>query len=754
METIADAEAVAIVPTPEISKKFKIKDIVRDPNLARHLNQDERNAIGMWVVNGYVRDLSSRIVWTQRNAEAIKLALQFKEDKTFPWTGASNVKFPLVTIAALQFLARISILTKGRRIARYEYIGADPDGKKLARANRISLHTSLQLVDEDVAWLDSDEQCKFGAALVGSAFKKTYFDPVQGTNISEYVPAQYFVFDYHCKHVDKTLRATHCIGMNANKIRERVARGLFIEEENPQTPGPETIANLLRVTADEISGLWNQGASEEYRVLEQHCWFDFDGDGYAEPYIISVREDTGHVYRIVARFFDDGDVHRVNDLAVRQYEGMALKASDPKDKSKYERLAQEMEDASDNKIVRIDPVKYFTKYTFIPSPDGGAYGLGLGALLGPVNAAVDTLINQLIDAGTMSNTGGGFLGRGVKLKGGKTTFDPFEWKPVDSTGDDLRKNIMPLPTKEPSAVLFQLLGILITYGEKIGSATDIMTGVSPGQNTPAETSRNTVEQGMMLFSGIYARMYRAFREELQKFYELNRLYLHTSPVFWELTEGPDAIIAPDDYTAGRFRVFPAADASTVSGQQRKQKAAELVQFAMTPFGAQLDKTYVTRQWLEAGEYDVDAVFPDPNGPRAIKPPPNPKLAIEQAKLAQDQQQHQDNMMLAVAKLKSEIALNNAKIAELQAKAEMELAKADGVDKEQLIALLNAQIGAAKADNEHLMKSADLLLKAHATRNDMEQGQHQRIMDVHDRLEAQRTQAEAASQEGEVNANPA
>lgn len=753
METIANAEAVAVVATPQVRRKFKIEDIVKDPNLARHLNQDERNAFGMWVVNGYVRDLSSRIVWTQRNAEAIKLALQYKEDKTFPWTGASNVKFPLVTIAALQFLARISILTKGRNIARYEYIGADPDGKKLARSQRISKHTSLQLVDGDVAWLDSDEACKFGAALVGSAFKKTYFDSVQGTNISEYVPAQHFVFDYHCKHIDTASRATHCISMSTNKVRERVARGIFLEEEDPQAPGPEVVTNLLRVAADEITGLWNQGGSEEYRVLEQHCWFDFDGDGYAEPYIISVREDTGHVYRIVARFFDDGDVHRVNDLAVRQLENLALQSQDMAVKSKYEKQAQEMQDAADNKVVRIDPVKYFTKYTFIPSPDGGAYGLGLGALLGPVNAAADTLINQLIDAGTMSNTGGGFLGRGVKLKGGKTTFDPFEWKPVDSTGDDLRKNIMPLPTKEPSDTLFKLLTILITYGEKIGSATDIMTGVSPGQNTPAETSRNTVEQGMMLFSGIFARMYRAFREELQKFYELNRLYLHTSPVFWELTQGPDAIIAPDDYTAGRMRVFPAADPSTVSGQQRKQKAAELVQFAMSPLGGQLDKVYVTRQWLEAGEYDVDAVFPDPNGPRAVKPPMNPKMQIEQGKLQFQQQQHQDNMMLAVAKLKTEISLNNAKIAELQAKAEMELAKADGVDKEQAIALLNAQIGAARADNEHLLKSVDLLMKGQETQNNVTQGHHQRIMDLHDRLTAQRQESEAASQEGEGNANP-
>jgi hypothetical protein len=456
-----------------------------------------------------------------------------------------------------------------------------------------------------------------------------------------------------------------------------------------------------------------------------------------------VREDTGHVYRIVARFFEDG-IHRKNDVIVRQYDNLALQAKDPAERSRLEKEADQYQNSPENAITRIDPIKFFTKYTFIPSPDGGAYGLGLGALLGPVNSAVDSLINQLIDSGTMSNTAGGFLGRGVKLKGGKNTFDPFEWKIADVTGDDLRKGIFPLPVREPSSVLFQLLGVLITYGEKIGSATDVMTGVNPGQNTPAETSRNTVEQGMMLFSGIYARMYRSFREELQKLYELNRLYFQTSPRFFELTQGPDAILAPDDYSEGRFRVFPAADPSTVSGQQRKDKADKLAAFASSPLGGKMDKDAVAKNWLEAHEYDVELFFPDPKGPRAVQPPQNPKVALEQAKLQQEQQKHQDEMMLQVTEMKSKIALNNAKITQMQAQATLAIAKADGVDKAHEIALIDAQIGAARAENEALQKSVDLFMKLHKTKDDIDTGHHNRLMDVHDRL----TQREAAKQQGE------
>jgi chaperonin GroES len=750
---IADGTGVQIVQPPKIRGKKKLADLVKSPNVALMLSEDERKAFGDWVVNGYVRDMSTRKEWEERNAKAIRLALQIKEEKSFPWTNASNVKFPLVTIGALQFLARISILTRGRYIAKYEAYGADPDGTKFKRAKRISLHTSMQLMHEDVAWKENDEQTKFGAALLGSSIKKTYFDSVQGTNISEYVPAMHFVVDYHCKHIDTTHRATHLIPMSENKIQERIARGIFIEEVNPATPQPSSVVtNLLELVKDQRQGLWSMGGTEEYRVLEQHCWFDFDGDGYAEPYVVSVREDTGHLYRIVARFFDDGDVHRKNDLLVRQYDNLAMQSQDAEVKSKYEKLAQAAQDDPDNIIVRIDPVKYFTKFTFVPSPDGGFYGLGLGALLGPVNEAVDTLINQLIDAGTMSNTAGGFMGRGVKLKGGKNSFDPFEWKVCDSTGDDLRKNIFPLPVREPSNVLFQLLGILITYGEKISSATDIMTGVSPGQNTPAETSRNTVEQGMMLFSGIYGRMYQSFTEELRKIYDLNRLYLHTSPRFFDLTEGPDAIIAPDDYTTGTMMVVPAADPSTVSGEQRRQKADRLAQAAASPLGAMWDKETVSRQWLEAHDYDVDVIYPDPQSGK-VKPPVDPKIQMQQAELEFNKQKHVDDMQLKVAELRSVVALNEAKIAELQAKATFELAKADGEGMQQQIALLNAQIGAAREHNNAILAQIDTINKVQLAKSDVEQEHHQRLMDVHDRIQ-QRNAAQAAAKQENVNATAA
>lgn len=703
--------------TGEIQRTtIKLKTILTSANIAPLLTDQERSNIGRWVVDNYDIDRQTRIEWEQRNEEAIKLALQVVESKSFPWTNCSNVKFPLLTIAALQFLARISILTKGRNLVKMEVIGADPDGKKYQQSLRVARHMSLQLTDEDVNWVDDDEKTKLATSILGVGIKKSFYDPVQGNTISEYVPAMNFVVDYYCKHIDNARRATHVLTFDPNQIAERERRGIFMEMDDAPANIVTETGNLLQVAADMSAGLHRPTQSDESEILEQHCWYDFDGDGYEEPYIMFVRKDTGQLLRIVARFYDDGDVFRNSDPEVNQLEAQLKTLGEETDddmraRSKIEVQIQSLRDDPKDKIVRIDPTKYFTKYTFIPSPDGGFYGLGLGALLGPMNESVNTLVNQLIDSGTMSTAAGGFLGRGVKLKGGKSSFDPFEWKPVDSTGDDLRKNIFPLPVREPSTVLFQLLGMLVTYSEKISGATDIMTGVSPGQNTPAETSRNTVEQGMMLFSGIYARMYRSFREELKKVYELNRLFLDTSPRWYGLTKGPNAIIAPTDYKDSPFRIFPVADANAVSAQQRRDKAAQLMQVASANPG--FNKYLATKQWLEANEYEnIEQLYPDPAGPSAIPVPPNPKAEIEKAKLTQQLQIHQDEMQLAIAQLKSDTELSQAKITELQAKATMEMANAEGVETGHQIALINAQIGAAKARHEGLMSALNLLQKAH------------------------------------------
>lgn len=698
-------------------KALTFDDLRQSMNIALLLEQKTVDAIGTAVVEGFRSDEGTRAEWVSRMNKAIKLALQVQEHKAFPWQGASNVKFPIVTVAALQFLARVSILTKGRNLAKVSSIGKDPTGAKSAQASRIADHISLQLKELSPGWFEQDEQSKLAMAILGSSFKKTYYDPVDGEVISEHIPAMDIVLDYFTKDVNKANRITHRMFMSANDIQERVHRGIFCEVvENLSQSSTTGQKNELQIGADEAQGLRQatQNSIVMQEVLEQHLWLDLDGDGYEEPYIASVLLEGGKVLRIVARYTGVDDVHRVNDHLIRQAEDAAMGATDPKDRSKFEQMAQRLEDSTENKIIRIDPIEYFTRYLFIPSPDGGVYGLGFGALLGPLNDSVNTLINQLIDSGTMANTAGGFLGRGVKMKSGTTAFSPFEWKPVDTSGADLRQSVFPLPVREPSNVLFQLLGTLITYSEKVGSSTDQMTGISPGQNTPAETSRNTMEQGMMLFSGIFARVHRGFTQELRKFYHFNQLFFGHSPNFREFTNGENAILAPDDYTSRKFFLYPSVSAESYSQQVQRGKAVALHQLAGAEPG--FNRYLVVKNLLQQMDVeDIDLYFPDPAGPNAIKPPVPPKLQELQLKLQQQDKEHQSDLQLKAAELQSQIRLTEAKITELEARAAQEMANANGAEVGHQIALMDTQLGAAKAHRADLLQAAALLHKIHSDR---------------------------------------
>ena len=501
---------------------MKIENLVKSPNIAQDMDDEELSALGARLLEEVNMDLTSRADWEERNEKSIKLALQVVEKKTFPWPNASNVKFPLITIAAMQYHSRAyPALLGNNEVVQCKVYGKDDDGEMQKRGDRISRHMTYQVMEEDEEWEENQDKTLLVQAIAGTAVKKSYFDPVKGHNISELVLPNDFIVNYFTKSIADSPRVTHRIFLSSNELHERQVRGIF-SKPTDEAPAGQPQQTLLRTAKEESQGVRAQTGDPDtpYEFYEIHCWIDLDEDGYKEPYIVYLRRDTGIIYRIVARYFEDS----------------------------IER--------SSNNIIRIKPEQYFTKYGFIPSPDGGFYDLGFGSLLGPLNDSVNTIVNQLIDAGTMSVTGGGFLGRGVKIKGGDYTFKPHEWKRVDSTGDDLRANIMALPIREPSGTLFQLLQLLINYGERIAGATDIMTGVSPGQNTPAETSRHTVEQGMKVFNGIFKRTWRAMKEEFQKLYRLNQLYLPSDPIEFEY-KSELSFVLPDDYSLDMKLVKPA-----------------------------------------------------------------------------------------------------------------------------------------------------------------------------------------------------
>jgi chaperonin GroES len=651
---------------------MKIEELLRSPNIAEDMDSEELSSLGFKLMDEINLDLTSRLEWEERNEKASKLALQVVERKTFPWPGASNVKFPLITIAAMQYHSRAyPALISNNDVVKCKVYGKDDDGEMHKRADRISRHMTYQVMEEDEGWEENTDKTLLVQAIAGTAIKKSYFDPVKGHNVSELVLPNDFVVNYYTKSIAESPRVSHRILLSSNDLHERQVRGVFLKVED-EVPPSYPAQSMLTQAKEDSQGVRQQSGDPDtpYEFFETHFWHDFDEDGYKEPYIAYIRRDTGKIYRIVARYFED---------SIEYHNG---------------------------EIIRIKPEQYFTKYGFVPSPDGGFYDLGFGVLLGPTNDSVNTIVNQLIDAGTMSVTGGGFLGRGVKIKGGDYSFKPHEWKRVDSTGDDLRANIFPLPVREPSGVSFQLLQLLINYGERIAGATDIMTGVSPGQNTPAETSRNTMEQGMKVFNGIYKRTWRAMKEEFQKLYRLNKLYLPSEPVEFEYNNELQFVL-PDDYSMDMKLVKPAADPNVVSDSQRQMQAQAVLQLAQTTGGFNMYE--VQKRYLDSLKVTaIDQILPDPKGPNAIKPGPSEKMQIEKMKNEERAMNHQLKFKLGIAKLMQEAELQQAKITELQAKAVLELEQADGVKSGHAIAMLEAQIGAKRAHVDGIIKSIEMM----------------------------------------------
>lgn len=663
----------------KLDLSLDLDTIITSANIAELLDEDVLNAIGKDVIETFNSDLESRSGWEKKMEDSMKLALQVVEAKSFPWPGASNVKFPLITIAALQYHARsYPTLINGDNPVRCRVFGDDKDGLKKARAERVESHMSYQIIEQDEAWEQEMDKVLITQPIIGCAFKKSYYDPIRKHNISENILAKDLVVDYWTKSLDTASRISHILYYSSNDVYERVARNLWLETTDTR-PGTPTLSGLgyAQETAQGISMPSSVDESTPFEYIEQHRFLDLDGDGYAEPYICTVRRDTKQVSRIVSRFF----------------------------KSSIERN-------DDGKILSIVPEQYFTKYPFVPAPDGSFYDLGFGVLLGPLNDSINTLINQLVDAGTMANTAGGFLSKGIKLRGGNYSFAPLEWKHVDTTGDDLRKGIIPLPVREPSQVLFTLLSMLIGYGERIGGSVDILSGVSPGQNTPAETSRNSVEQGMKIFSGIFKRTYRSMRDEFRKLYRLNQLYLPDSVEF--VTDAGDQGIALwKDYEGKVTDVRPSADPHLVSESQRVMQAESIRAAAMS--NPMYNRYEVEKNYLKSIRVNnIELILPDPKGPNAQKPPVDIKIQIAQLNAQTKQADMQLQMKLGLLKLMKEAEVAQAKIQKMEAEAMLITEEAKVVGDNTKANMINMQINAEKARHEGILRSVEVMSKAFDT----------------------------------------
>jgi chaperonin GroES len=549
-----------------------IKEILKISNLAEELEDDKLTEIGNQVVKRFNDDKQSRSDKLKTLEEIVKLSLSITDEKSFPWPGASNTIFPLISTAVMDFGSKCSPeILRDDFIVKAKVIGKDDGtplysvgGEKMInpetnepilkdvsakqkRGDRVSTVMNYQLTESIDNWCENTDKLTISLAATGTMFRKTFYNGKK--IVSELIyPDKLFVHD---QTVDFDLAPkTHVQELYDVEIQRKIRSGFFKEFVYSEESS-DSVAALLQ---NDLSNSQNEGSNDTnsglHIFLEQCCWLDLDEDGLDEPYVVTAHQSSNTVVRI-APLFDKSDIEKEGD-----------------------------------KIISISYKNPYTVFNFIPSPDGSFYGVGLGHLLFNINKGVNSSINQLTDAGTLQNTGGGFIAKSLKIRGGAFKMKPNEYKMVDSFGSSIRDSIVSLPTPEPSQTLFALLGFLTQAGKELGSLKDSLTGENAA-NVQATTMMALVEQGITQFRSIYKRIYRSLKKEFKLIYSINGKHLSQKEYADILDEAIAEVDVKADFSKGGFDIVPVADGASITNTQRVAKAGFLMQFMNDPFTDQI-----------------------------------------------------------------------------------------------------------------------------------------------------------------------
>ena len=582
-------------------------------NVALGMDAQELDTIGSRVVDEYEIDKKSRAQWEKDNETWIKLAKLTAEKKSDPWENSSNIKYPLIVQSAIQFAARAyPDLIGNRNVVKGIVVGKDPEGKKAARAKRISEHMSYQFTNQMEYWEEETDNLLTNLAFVGLNYRKTYRNKTQNRNESVFLTAEDVVVNYWAPNIDRVSRVTQKYELYPHEIEEMKRAGAFLD---------------IELGAPEVDEKHDANDTENsHTFIEQHRWLDLDNDGYQEPYIVTCHLQTKKVVRITTRF-------SINDVKSDE----------------------------DGNIIKIIPVQYFTKFSFLPNLDGSFYTMGFGALLGAITASINTTVNQIIDAGTLANYGGGWVDSKVGLKTGVQKRKMGEYVVVRNQLDDMNKGFHDIPVNLPSQVLYQVLSFLIPAGEKLSSVSDIMMGQQPGANVPATTSLATIEQSMKMFTAIYKRIHRSLSSEYKKMRYLNKLYLEDEE-YYTVTDDKLSVTR-EDYEDKDCDVIPASDPNNATDVMRIFKAQSLIDM----LGKGLDDDEIKRRYLEAMHIeDIDKLIP-----KQQEPQPDPMLELEIAKLDIEKQKLAiEQQKLELEQKKTEAEIVKIKADSLKALAEV------------------------------------------------------------------------------------
>jgi hypothetical protein len=543
-------------------------------NLADFIDERDLTSICLDLVSSYRADKESRSDWERSYVKGLDLLGLKNEDRTQPWDGACGVFHPLLTESVIKFQSQsIQEIFPARGPVKTAIVGRI-DEKKTKQAERVQNYLNYLLTEKMTEYRSETEKMLFSLPLAGSAFRKVYFDPSLGRPCSMFVPAEDFVVSYGASDLTTCERATHVMKKSSNDIRKLQVSGFYRDVELPAA-SPNT---------DEIERKYNEltgdSASYDYdsrhSILEMHVNLDLPGfedeedgepTGINLPYVVAIDQSSRTILSIRRNWYEDDPL-----------------------KNKRE---------------------HFVHYQYMPGL--GFYGFGLIHMIGGLAKSATSLLRQLVDAGTLSNLPGGLKSRGLRIKGDDTPIMPGEFRDVDVPGGAIRDNIAFLPYKEPSNVLYQLMGDIVEEGRRFASAADVKASDMNGE-APVGTTLAILERSMKVMSAVQARLHASMRVELRL---LTGIVRDHGPEAYPYEEDGDPIVVED--FDNRIDIIPVSDPNAGTMAQRiMQYQAALQLAAQAP--EMYDLPLLHRQMLEVlGIRDADEIVPTDKDMRPTDP---------------------------------------------------------------------------------------------------------------------------------------
>ena len=501
-----------------------------DANLAEEIEEDELQSMASELISNFNSDRQSRSEWAKSYVKGLDLLGMKIEERQQPWAGSSGVFHPILTESIVRFQAQaMGEIFPASGPVRTKIVGK-MSVEKTEQAARVENEMNYLLTEQMTEYRDETEQMLFKLPLAGSAFKKVYYDPIMERPCAMFVPAEDFVVSYGASDLMTCERYTHVMKKSSNDILKLQNTGFYRDIE---LPDPEPDMSDIQEKYDELDGEAAQIEDDDrHTLLEMHVDMEMpepfnDEDGIARPYVITIDKSSREILSIRRNYYED-------------------------DKKKRKR-------------------QYFVHYRYLPGL--GFYGTGLIHLIGGLAKSATSILRQLIDAGTLSNLPAGLKARGLRIKGDDSPLMPGEFRDVDVPGGAIRDAITFIPYKEPSSVLYQLLGNIVDEGRRIGSVADIQVGDINAQ-APVGTTLALMERSMKVMSGVQARLHAALKNELRLLSNVIRDYMDGEYAY-EMEGDFDRTKDFDD----RVDVIPVSDPNAATMSQRVMQYQAALQLA-------------------------------------------------------------------------------------------------------------------------------------------------------------------------------